>query len=125
MAGEADGTSIVKSIYAAFAAGDVETALEHISETMKFSPRGTARRTGRGDTPYYGHQGVRQYFADAARSWDELRLHADTMYERAGEVVVHGRVTGVADGEPFAKHVVWVWQVRDGLAITMRVNDVG
>lgn len=125
MAGEADGTSVVRAIYAAFAAGDVDAALEHISETMKFSPRATAQRIGRGETPYYGHQGVRQYFADAARTWDELRLHCDTLYAHANEVVVHGRVTGVADGEPFARHVVWVWQVRDGVAIAMRVSEVG
>jgi ketosteroid isomerase-like protein len=124
MAGEAGAAPVVRSIYAAFGAGDVEAALEFIDEAIKFSPSGTARRLGR-DAPYYGHHGVRQYFADAARTWQELRLHADTLHEHEGEVVVHGRVTGMADGEPFARHVVWVWQVRDGRATGMRVSDVG
>lgn len=124
MAGESDGVRTVRAIYAAFARDEVEAALPHIAETIKFSPRATAELVGRGDNAYYGHQGVRQYFADAARGWDALALHADTIDDRGTEVVVHGRVAGVLRGEPFERRVVWVWQIRDGLAVAMRVSDV-
>jgi hypothetical protein len=44
--------------------------------------------------PYTGHDGVRESFADAARVWDNLTLHADDFRVAVGGVVVFGRIEG-------------------------------
>ena len=75
--------------------------------------------------PYRGHDGIREYFADAARVWDDLTLHADDVRAIAGSVVVFGRVTALAQGRRLERRVIWTWKVRDGKATAMRVNTLG
>jgi ketosteroid isomerase-like protein len=120
---EAD-VATVRAIYDAFARRDIEAALAHVSDDVTFEPSGTARLTGRAE-PYRGHAGMREYFADAARVWEELTLHAEDVRATLGSVVVFGRADGRVDGEPVSRRVVWTWRLRDGKAISMRANDVG
>jgi ketosteroid isomerase-like protein len=114
----------VRAIYAAFARRDVEGALEFVSEEIELFPYGTATRTGRSE-PYRGHDGVREYFADAARVWEELTLKADDVRAAGSNVVVFGHVDGRVDGRDVRRRAVWMWEVREGLATAMRVNDLG
>ena len=111
----------VRAIYAAFARRDVEGAIGHMAPDISFAPAGTAARLGRTD-PYVGHDGIRRYFTDVARVWEELTLVADDIRATAGGVVVFGTVTGRLDGEPFRATSVWIWRVHDGKAISMRVS---
>jgi ketosteroid isomerase-like protein len=120
---EADVAS-VRAIYEAFARRDIEAALAHVAEDISFEPSGTSRLTGRAE-PYRGHAGLREYFADAARVWDELTLHAEDVRATLGSVVVFGRADGRVDGAPVSRRVVWTWRLRDGKAISMRANDLG
>lgn len=114
----------IRAVYDAFARRDVEAALAYVSDDVEFLPMGTAALAGRSE-PYRGHAGVREYFADAARVWQDLTLHADDVRGAAGGVVVFGHVTGVADGHRVSRRVIWTWQVRDGKAVSFRVNDLG
>jgi ketosteroid isomerase-like protein len=114
----------VRAIFEAFERRDVEAALAFVSEELEFLPGGTAARAGRTE-PYRGRDGVRQYFADASRVWDDLTIRADDIRAAAGGVVVFGHATGVAGGEPVSRQIVWTWQVRDGKAVSLRVNDLG
>jgi ketosteroid isomerase-like protein len=114
----------VQAIYDAFSRRDVEAALAFLSEDCEFYPQGTSTLTGRAE-PYRGHDGVRAYFADAARVWEDLTLTAGDVRAAAGSVVVFGHVTGTARGVRVRRRVLWTWQVRDGLAVSMRVNDLG
>lgn len=114
----------VRAIYDAFARRDVEGALAHISHTCEFRPAGTAQRLGR-SAPYIGHDGLREYFADAARVWEDLVLHADDIRAAAGGVIVFGHVEGRSGGETVRRRTLWSWQVRDGLATAMSVSDLG
>jgi ketosteroid isomerase-like protein len=116
--------AIVRAIYDAFARRDVEAALEYVHEDLEFLPQGTTSRTGRTE-PYRGREGLREYFADAARVWEELTLFADDIRAAGHSVVVFGHVEGRMAGEPVERRAVWVWQVRDGKAVYMRVNDLG
>jgi ketosteroid isomerase-like protein len=118
---QARDIATVRAIYDAFARRDVEAALEHVSEQMRFLPQATAGRVGR-EAPYHGHNGVRQYFADADRAWEELTLHADDIRADPRGIVATGRVEGVLRGERVERTVVWIWQVRDGKAVAMRVS---
>lgn len=114
----------VRAIYDAFARRDLEAALQHIATDAEFHPIGTAARTGRTE-PYRGHDGVREYFADAARVWDDLRITADDIRVAAGGVIAFGHVEGIVDGETVQTAAIWIWQVRDRLARSMRVNELG
>ena len=124
-AGTADReVAAVRAIYEAFARRDVEAALPYINEDCVMQPAGTASLIGR-EGGYRGRDGVREYFADAARVWDELTLHADDIRVAAGGVVVFGHVEGRANGQEFRSQVLWTWQVRDGQAVSMRVSNLG
>jgi len=114
----------VRAIYDAFGRRDVDAALARIASDVTFMPSGTASRLGRTE-PYHGHDGIRQYFADVADVWEELTLHADDIRSTAEGVVVFGHVTGTAGGEPFEASAIWIWRVRDGKAIPMRVSSLG
>ncbi|MEY2516236.1 MAG: hypothetical protein QOJ89_3594 [bacterium] len=118
--------AVVRAIYAAFARRDVEGALEHLADDVEFVPAGTASLVGR-SVPYTGHDGVREYFADAARVWDDLTLHAEDFRVSVGGVVVFGRIEGVValTGKRFGTSAVWVWRVRDEKATSMRATSLG
>lgn len=122
--GRAVEIDTVRAIYDAFARRDLEAALAHISETCEFHATGTAQRLGR-TAPYIGHAGLREYFADAERVWEDLVLHADDIRAAAGGVIVFGHVEGRTGGEVVRRRALWSWQVRDGLATGMRVSDLG
>lgn len=123
--GARDGdVAIVRAIYDAFARNDVEGALAHVAEDIEWLPSGTASRVGRSE-PYVGHDGVREYFADAARVWDDLTLFADDIRAAATSIVVFGHVEGRSGGEPVRRSVIWTWRLRDGKAVSLRVHDMG
>jgi ketosteroid isomerase-like protein/CheY-like chemotaxis protein len=123
-AGADDDIGVVRRIYDAFARRDLEEALRHAADDVELMPHGTASLVGRSE-PYRGHDGIRQYFADAQRVWDDLRIRARDFRATGGGVVVFGSVEGTSDGRRLRRRVVWVWQVRDGLATSMRVTDIG
>ena len=114
---------VVRAIYDAFARRDVEAALEHIDPHVTFAPEGTARILGRAE-PYRGHAGMREYFADVARLWETLTLHATDIRATGGAVVVFGHVEGMRDGQPFRTDAVWTWQIRGGKAISARATPL-
>jgi ketosteroid isomerase-like protein len=102
----------VKAVYAAFRDGDVEAALVHVAPEFELRPEGTSRLTGR--TVYRGHEGIRAYFADAARVWDQGLTIVPVDYRAvAGSVVVFGRVSGMTERGQVDAEVVWVWKLRD------------
>jgi ketosteroid isomerase-like protein len=95
-----------------------------VAEDVELLPSGTAGMLGRTE-PYRGHAGVREYFADASRVWDDITLHAEDIRAIAGSVVVFGRVDATRDGQAVRRRVLWTWKVRDGLAYSVNVNDLG
>jgi ketosteroid isomerase-like protein len=114
---------VVRAIYDAFARRDVEAALEHVDPDVTFAPEGTTRILGRTE-PYRGHDGMREYFADVGRLWDQLTLHATDFRATGGGVVVFGHVEGTIDGKPFRSDAIWTWQIRRGKAISARVSPL-
>jgi ketosteroid isomerase-like protein len=123
-AGLTDDLEVVQAIYAAFARRDLDGALPFLAPDCELYAVGTAAAAGR-DSPYRGHDGVRAYFADVAAVWEELVLHAEDFRVVPGSVIVIGHVSARRDGQPMSRSVVWTWRVRDGLATSMRVSDLG
>ena len=92
-AGTSEDVAVVRAIYDAFAARDVEAALPLVADEFELLPSGTAGRVGR-TVPYRGPDGLREYLADVQRVWDDLVLVADDIRAVAGSVVVFGHVRG-------------------------------
>ena len=123
-AGVTSDIDVVRGIYSAFAARDLEGALALLSNDCELHLRGTQSRVGRTE-PYRGHDGMREYYADVERTWEDLRLFAEDFRAIPGAVVVMGHVEGRVDGEPVRRSAIWTWKVRDGKATEVRVADVG
>jgi ketosteroid isomerase-like protein len=85
---------------------------------------GTATAAGR-DGPYIGHDGIRDYFADVERLWDELVLYAEDFRAVPGSVIVIGHITGHKQGLDVRRASVWTWRVKDGRAVSVRAADMG
>ena len=115
---------VVRAIYAAFAARDLEGALDFIAPDCEIHLEATSRAVGRSE-PYRGHDGLREYFADVERGWNELELHADDYRTVPGSVVVMGHVTAHDGTQAIRRRVLWTWKLRDGRALTVRVSDLG
>jgi ketosteroid isomerase-like protein len=123
-AGLTDDLQVVQAIYAAFARRDLEGALAFLAPDCELHAVGTATAAGR-SSPYKGHDGVRAYFADVAAVWEELVLHAEDFRVVPGSVIVIGHVTATRGGERMYRSIVWTWQLRHGLAQSVRVSDMG
>jgi ketosteroid isomerase-like protein len=100
---------VVRAIFAAFAARDLDAALAHIAQDCELHLAGTPRAVGRTE-PYRGHAGLRQYFADVERVWDELAIHAEDFRVIPGSVIVMGHVSGRAQGTPVRCNCAWSWR---------------
>ena len=123
-AAQTEAIAVVRAIYDAFARRDVEAALAYVGPDIEWLPSGTASLTGRVE-PYRGHAGVRQYFAEVSEVWEDLRLYADDIRVAGISVVVFGHVEGRVRGHEVTTRALWTWQIRDGVAVSMRVNDLG
>ena len=89
----ADGDRIksrVERLFEAFNDRDVAAALALCDPEVEFLPV-TAEMT-RGGQAYIGHDGVREYFADLERVWDDLRVTAGEVRKVDDAVLVTGRV---------------------------------
>lgn len=124
-AGLTEDIDVVKAIYDAFAARNLEGALEFVAPDCEIHLEGTARAVGRSE-PYRGHAGMREYFADVERVWEELEIHAVDFRVIPGSVIVMGHVTGRrGEGQAVRRTAVWTWRVQAGRAVHLRVSDMG
>lgn len=119
MGGNAD---LVARIYDSFARRDLDGVRAVMHPDAEFHAA-TARIAG-ADGPYVGHEGMREYFEDAARVWQEVRPEPREFHELPEDrVLVLGRVYAWGAGRVIDAPAAWVWQVRDGLVRYGRVHE--
>jgi len=123
-AGLTHDLEVVQAIYAAFAARDIDGVLAHVAEDCEVVVEATARIAGRPGA-YRRHAGVREYFDDVGRVWEELQLHARDFRVLPGSVVVMGEVSGRRDGTSIRRLALWPWALRGGRALSVRVAALG
>lgn len=111
---------VIRALFDAFARRDLETALTLLDPDVEFWPQGTAERTQR-TTPYRGHDGIREYFADVGRVWDDLRVEPDDLRVAGVGVVAFGTAHGRIGAELVHQPVIWVFKLRGGRVVFGRV----
>lgn len=116
-----ENADIVRRLFEAFDRGDTRAVIELCAEDIEFVPV-TLRVAGR-DEPYRGHDGMRRYFADAGRLWQELRASPEAFHEAGDRVAVTGRIYAWGLGRVIDAPAGWVWQLRDGLIVRGQVFD--
>jgi ketosteroid isomerase-like protein len=110
---------VVKATFAAFADRDLEGVLALADPDIEFNAV-TAEHAGRTD-PYLGHDGMRQYFRDVASVWEELKLTPREFRAVGDYVLVTGRVSARSRSRTVTGSTGWVWRVRDGKVVYVRV----
>jgi ketosteroid isomerase-like protein len=112
---------LVKAMFAAFAARDLETVLALADPAIELTAV-TGEQAGRSE-PYRGHDGVRAYFRDVAAVWEELRLTPREFRAAGALIVVTGRVSARSSSRTVSGSTGWVWRVRDGKVVYVRVYE--
>ena len=101
---------LVETLLDAFAARDVAAAQALVADDAEFLAVGTAEQTGRRE-PYRGVAGVREYFKDVARVWQELRIVPSRMEPVDRGVLVMGRLVA-RDGTGFLMDAPAGWLIE-------------
>jgi ketosteroid isomerase-like protein len=110
---------LARQSFEAICKSDIDGLLELYDPEVEFLPlTGTRVESG----GYFGHAGVRDYFAEAAEVWELMQPHADDVRTIGDHVLilggcaVRGRGSGARSDNPMA----WVLTVRDGKVIRHR-----
>ena len=90
---------------------DADAAVALASPDIVFEPASTPIFERR---PYHGHDGLRAYFADLERDWDEFDITVSAVHEAPSHVVALARVYARAGGAIADGPVAFVFEVRDG-----------
>jgi len=109
-----DPRALIERLYECFNRRDEHGIVELCDERMEFFPVATRGAVGR-EAPYSGAAGLRDYLADVAEAWEELRIAIGTVEVRGETLLVEGRV--YARSREFGIRdvpVAWIWEVRDG-----------
>jgi ketosteroid isomerase-like protein len=120
--GHATGSiELVKRLFDAFERRDVEAALALCNPDARFLP--VTAEVARGGRPYEGHEGIREYFDDIERIWQDVET-LPLQYEAVVDaVVVIGEVRLRAAAGELREPAIWSWKLRDGLVVDGRVHS--
>jgi ketosteroid isomerase-like protein len=88
--------ALVRDLFSAFDSRDLDAALELVDDDVEFMVP-TADVANAGD-PYRGHEGIRRYFGDVDRVWEELQISPHDFREVGDYVLVTGRVYARGEG---------------------------
>jgi PAS domain S-box-containing protein len=116
-----DPVTVVRRAFAGFAGRDVDMLLELFDPDVVLRPHSsTTELTGR-QAPYSGHEGLRAYARDISQVWKSIELTPTAFRAANQSVIVFGRVDSRSGAETNRVYVLWVWQLRDGLIISVEV----
>jgi ketosteroid isomerase-like protein len=115
-------TRLVERIFDAFTQRDEAALLTVIARDMEFSaPTADIARAG---APYVGHEGMRQYLADAAGVWRELRVIPQAFRAKGDCVLVTGRVYARDhEGAIIDSPAGWIFLVRGDVVACGRAYE--
>jgi ketosteroid isomerase-like protein len=117
-----NGIALVRRVFEAFSRRDVDAvvALCHADVELHVPTAERASHTG----AYAGHEGIRRYFEDVGRVWEELRVVPQEFSELEDGVFAIGRVYARAeDGLVVDSPAYWLWRISDGLVVWGRAFE--
>jgi ketosteroid isomerase-like protein len=112
---------LIRRGYALLNAGDMEGAkqLSHPEIELR------TRFTGLAGRPFHGHEGVEQWFADVAETFDEVEQTVERCIDVDEErtiSVVHFRGRGKGSGIEIDQEIASIWTIRDGLVTRVETH---
>jgi ketosteroid isomerase-like protein len=107
---------LARSLYNAFAAGDIETVLGAMDASIEWreAESNPYQPTG---APWIGPQAVvDNLLVKLATEWDAFTVHPKEFSDLGDGVLVEGRYTGTykATGKSLDCQMAHVWKIRDG-----------
>ena len=103
---------VVRSMLAAYSAGDTEAVLATAAEDVELRPAVVGGPEG---AVYRGREGIRAFFEDIDAAWEQFAIEPEEFRELGDTVVVLGRSRLVArDGMELEASVGWVYELRRG-----------
>jgi ketosteroid isomerase-like protein len=107
-------TSILRSAYESFAAGDVPAVLALFDDAIVWTTPDSVEFGG----TYHGPAGAGEFFSHLPEHYAELSVTAEQFVEQGDTVVAIGELRGRSQsGVSFELPFVHVWTVRDGKAV--------
>ena len=112
--------ALIRRAYDAFAKRDLDALCSISDESIEVSTV-TGLLAGRAG-PYRGHDGLGEYMSDLAGTWKRIELRPQQFNEIDDEnVLVFGRVRAWHDKGFLDSANAWLWTVRDGKVIAVKV----
>lgn len=116
-----NSVEVVRSMYGAFAVGDVPAVLEKMDPRIEWNEaEGFPYADG---NPYIGPDAVVEgVFARLGSEWDDWSLTIDELLDAGDTVVATGRYRGTykQSGDAIDAQFVHVWKVQDGKAVSFQ-----
>jgi ketosteroid isomerase-like protein len=111
---------LARQIFNAFNGRDIEAGLELVTDDVEFvAPTAEIANEGQ---PYVGHAGMRKYYEDVARVWEELEVTPTEIREVDDAILAVGRVYGRGEGGYIQDSPAqWVMRFRGEKACSIRV----
>ncbi|MQA75673.1 MAG: hypothetical protein GEU88_15260 [Solirubrobacterales bacterium] len=115
-----EGERVIRRAFRAFGERDLEKLIELSDEQVEVSTVTglLAGRTG----PYRGAEGLRDYLDDLAATWKRIELQPQNFHPLDEErTLVFGRVRAWHERGFLDSSNAWLWTVRAGRVIAVRV----
>jgi ketosteroid isomerase-like protein len=118
-----ENVEIVRRAHAAADAGDFEGWLACLHPAVEWDT--TASHYVEGGRKYEGHAGVRSYFRSWLAAWQDFHVTVEEVIPFDDQVIVvlHESGTSKTTGIPLDQHPAFIWTIRDGVAVRIRVFD--
>ena len=115
-----ENVDLVRDVYAAWASGDREKALEFLDPKLTID---ATRRVLNPDT-YVGIEGLGRMLAETNDVWEEFRFEPLEFIDAGDRVVVIGRLFGKGRGSGIEvdQPIAGIWTVRDGRVVRWEVG---
>jgi ketosteroid isomerase-like protein len=113
-------TELVRLAFDAFNRRDLDAAFELMNEEVVFIAP-TADIANEGE-PYRGFEGMRKYYSDVERVWEQLEVTARELREVGEAVLVIGRVYGRGEGGYISDSPTqWVFKIQEERIVRIQV----
>jgi ketosteroid isomerase-like protein len=117
-----NGIALIRRVFEAFSRRDVEAVLALCDSAIELQLP-TAQRANQGE-PYRGYEGIRRYFDDIGRVWEELRVVPQEFQELEDGVFATGRVYARGEsGLVVDSPAFWLWRIREGRVLSGHVFE--